>query len=138
MDLLPHQIIHLLSLGQEDRVLGCKTLWMCAGCYTCAVRCPNDINITAVMDEMRAKAIKQGKACPRPEVLAFHKNFIDNFKRRGRVHELSMMGKYNLLRGEPFKDAALGPKMFLKGKLRLLPPKKVRGFSRWMKKLWQK
>ena len=138
MDLLPHQAMHLLSLGMEDRVMRSVTIWLCAGCYTCAVRCPNDIDITAVMDALRAKAIAQGKKCPRPEVLAFHQNFIDNFKRRGRVHELSMMGTYNLRRGQPLKDAALGPKMFFKGKLRLLPPKKVRGFGRWMKKLWQK
>jgi len=136
MDLLPHQIMHLLSLGIEDRALRTNTIWMCAGCYTCAVRCPNDIDITSVMDDLRRKAVEQGIECPIPEVLKFHQNFIKNFCRRGRVHELRMMGEYNLRIGKPFQNASLGPKMFLKGRLHLFPPKAIRGFKRWMKKLW--
>jgi heterodisulfide reductase subunit C len=135
MDLLPHQIIHLLSLGIEDRPLRANTIWMCAGCYTCAVRCPNDIDITSVMDGLRSKAIERGVACPRPEILAFHRNFIRDVSRRGRVHEIRMMGEYNLRIGKLFQNATLGPKMFLKGRLHLLPPKRIRGFRRWMKKL---
>jgi len=138
MDLLPHQIIHLLSLGTPDRALRSNTIWMCAGCYTCAVRCPNDINITSVMDGLRAQAVAQGVECARPEVLEFHRNFLRDVGRRGRVHELRMMGEYNLRRGKPFENAGLGPKMLLKGRLHLLPPKRIRGFKRWMKKLWRR
>lgn len=138
MDLLPHQVIHLVSLRMADRALRTNTIWMCAGCYTCAVRCPNDIDITSVMDDLRAKAVEQKIECPVPEVLAFHRNFIKNFSRRGRVHELRMMGEYNLRIRKPFHNAALGPKMFLKRRLHLLPPKKIRGFRRWIKKLWKK
>jgi heterodisulfide reductase subunit C2 len=76
MDLLPHQIIHLLGLGQRDRALAAKTLWMCAGCYSCAVRCPNDIDITSVMDDLRSEAAARGLPCPNPEVLEFHRNFL--------------------------------------------------------------
>jgi len=137
MDLLPHQIIHLLSLGQRDRVLRSRTLWMCAGCYACAVRCPNDIDITTVMDELRSEAIEKGVPCPHPEVLEFHRNFLNDMGRRGKVHELRMMGEYNMRMRHPFQDAAVGAKMFLKGRLHLLPPRAVGGFSRWMKKLWQ-
>ena len=42
MDLLPHQVIHAVALGEEAEVLDAETMWICAGCYTCAVRCPND------------------------------------------------------------------------------------------------
>ena len=137
MDLLPHQIIHLLSLGMDEEVLRSKTIWMCAGCYTCAVRCPNDIDITSVMDELRAKARAAGVACPCPDTLKFHENFIRDFGRRGRVHEARMMGEYNMRIGKPFQNASLGPKMLLKGRLHLLPPRALRGFKRWMKKLWR-
>ena len=137
MDLLPHQVIHLASLGMAERTLHANTLWICAGCYTCAVRCPNDIDITAVMDDLRREAVRQGVPCPKPEVLAFHRNFIRDFGRRGRVHELRMMGEYNLRMWRPFHNAALGPKMFFKGRLHLLPPRAVRGFRRWMRKVWK-
>jgi heterodisulfide reductase subunit C2 len=136
MDMLPHQIIHLMSLGMEDRALRAKTIWMCAGCYTCAVRCPNDIDITSVMDDLRERAIAEGLPCPLPETLAFHKTFLRDVARRGRVHELRMMGEYNLRTKRPFHNADLGPKMFFKGRLHLLPPRAVEGFKRWMKKLW--
>ncbi len=135
MDLLPHQVIHLMGLGKLERVLRCKTIWLCAGCYTCAVRCPNDIDVTAVMGELRSQALEQGIPCPFPDAMTFHKSFLRDIGRRGRIHEIRMMGEYNLGRGKPFENASLGPKMFLKGRLHLLPPKAVRGFKRWMKGL---
>jgi heterodisulfide reductase subunit C len=136
MDLLPHQVIHLLSLGMDDRALRAKTIWMCAGCYTCAVRCPNDIDITSVMDDLRENAVAQGLPCPVPEALVFHNTFLREIARRGRVHELRMMGEFNVRTKRPFHNASLGPKMFLKGRLHLFPPRAVRGFKRWMRKLW--
>lgn len=138
MDLLPHQIIHLLSLGMDERALRAKTIWMCAGCFTCAVRCPNDIDITGVMDGLREKAVAEGIPCPVPEALTFHKTFVQAIARRGRVHELEMMGAFNLRTKRPFHNASLGPKMFFKGRLHLLPPRAVRGFKRWMRKLWKR
>ena len=138
MDLLPHQIIHGLSLGLEEEMLKSKTIWLCAGCYTCAVRCPNDINITAVMDGMRSKAIERGLPCPYPDVLKLHQTFLADIARRGRTHEVRMMAEYNLRKGKLFDNIGLAPKMFFKGRLKLLPPKAVKGFKVWMKKLWKR
>ncbi len=132
--MLPHQVIHLLALGMEARVRPLNTPWLCAGCYTCAVRCPNDIDVTAVMGELREKAIAAGAPCPCPDVLAFHRNFLRDLKRRGRIHELRMMGEYNLLTRRPFRDAALASKMLLKGRLPLRAPRALRGFKRWVRK----
>lgn len=138
MDLLPHQVIHLAALGMEERALSSATIWICAGCYACATRCPNDINVTAVMDELREQAIAQNIPCPRPEILKFHQTFLKDLARRGRIHELRMMGEYNLAIGKPLNNAALAPKMFLKGRLHLLPPRALRGFKNWMSKLWNR
>ena len=111
MEMLPHQVIHLAALGMEERVLGVNTLWMCAGCYTCATRCPNDINVTQVMDELRAKAVEQGVACPKPEVLTFHRTFLKDIARRDIIlqkpswlfegHHIEHP-KIDLLRGRDF------------------------------------
>jgi len=137
MDILPHQAMHLLALGQEERVMRSQMLWMCAGCYGCASRCPNDIDITGVWDDLREKAVAAGVTCPKPEALMFHQAFLKDVSRRGRVHEPRMMGEFNLKTRRPFHNASLGPKMFFKGRLNLLPPKRVRGFKRWMKKVWR-
>ena len=137
MDVLPHQIMHGLSLGMENEMLDTKTIWMCAGCFTCAVRCPNDIDITSVMDDLRGKAVEQNHKCPRQDVLKFHKTFLKDISRRGKVHELRLVAEYNLKKGKPFDNISLGPKMILKGRLPLLPPKAVKGFKTWMKNIWK-
>ena len=134
MDMLPHQVIHLLSLGLEERVLPLNTLWMCAGCYTCAVRCPNDIDVTAVMGRLREKALAAGLPCSFPDVLTFHRNFLRDVSRRGRVHEMRMMGEYNLKTGRPFHDLRVALKMLLKRRLPLRAPRRVPGFKRWIRK----
>jgi heterodisulfide reductase subunit C len=41
----PDQMLLLLQLGQKDRLLSSADLWLCAGCETCATRCPNEIDI---------------------------------------------------------------------------------------------
>ena len=89
------------------------------------------------MDEMREKAVARGIECPLPEIAKFHKTFLKDLGRRGRIHEIRMMGEYNLGIGKPFQNASLGPKMFMQGRLHLLPPKSVKGFKGWMKKLWK-
>ncbi len=137
MEMLPHQLMHSLSIDMVDRVLKANTIWMCAGCYTCAVRCPNDIDITSVMDDLRHQAVKKGIHCPKSEVLTFHRTFIGDFARRGRVHELRMMGEYNLRIGKPFHNVGLAPNMLLKRRLHLFPPKRLKGFRNWLKKIWK-
>jgi len=34
-------------------VLNSKTIWLCSSCFTCAERCPRDINITKIMEALR-------------------------------------------------------------------------------------
>ncbi len=135
MDILPHQVIHMASLGLEEEVLNSRTIWICANCYACAVKCPNDINITSVMNDLKQKAIDRGFKPQIPEVYQFHQVFAQDVFRRGKAHELFIMGEYNLRLMKPFKNALLAPKMFLKDKLKLLPPRSVKGFRKWVHKL---
>jgi len=137
MDLLPHQVIHLLSLGRIDKVLQSNTMWICAGCFTCAVRCPNDIDITTVMDDARIAAMKAQVECKRPKILKFHEMFLNNLSGRGRMYEMGLMGRYNLAMRRPFNNMSLAPKMLMTGRLHLLPPKSIKGFKGWMQKVWK-
>ena len=134
MDILPHQVIHLASLGFKDSILATTTIWICAGCYACAVRCPNGIEIPAVMDSLKHEAVKKGFVSRKPEIQKFHEIFVKDILRRGKAHELRIMGEYNLAIGKPFNHASLAPKMIYKGKLKIFPPKKVKEFHKWIKK----
>ena len=137
MDIMPHQVIHSVAIGETDKVLDSATIWVCAGCYTCAVRCPNDINITSVMDDLRKSAVENNRKCPRPEILKFHQGFLKDLRRRGRIHELRFMAEYNLELGKPLNNADVAPKMLLKRRLKILPPKSIKGFKTWSRKIWK-
>jgi heterodisulfide reductase subunit C2 len=139
MDYKPNQIMQMVSLGMKDRVLSSKTIWVCASCYTCSTRCPNDIDIARVMDWLRQTAIREGVPPAEKEVALFHSTFLEAIRSHGRVHELSMMARYKQKTGRWMEDFKLGWRMFAKGKLKLFPSgirgkKEVKDFFRGMKR----
>jgi heterodisulfide reductase subunit C2 len=121
MDYKPNQVMQMVLLGMKERVLSCKTIWVCASCYTCSTRCPNDIDIAGVMDWLRQSALREGVVPAEKEVPLFHAAFLDSIRSHGRVHELGMMVRYKMKTGKFFDDFKLGWKMFKKGKLKLFP-----------------
>ena len=121
MDLLPNQVLRHIQYGHRERVLGSKTIWICASCYTCSVRCPNDIDIARIMDTLRHLAIRSGVTPGEKDIPLFHAIFLDEIKARGRIHELSLILKLKSKTRDFLKDAGMGWKMFRLGKIRLLP-----------------
>ncbi len=128
MDYTPHQIIKMVQLGLKDRVLDSSTIWLCASCETCATRCPNDIDIVPLMDTLRRMTIRQDRLRA-TNVPLFHAVFLNSVKSGGRVHELALIVWYMLMSGDLFDfknllgNMTLGIKMFLRGKLAILPAK---------------
>ena len=126
MDYMPHRIIRMVQLGLKDRVLDSTTIWLCASCETCATRCPNDIVIVAVMDTLRRLALREGRG-QETKLPLFHATFLNGVKSGGKIHELTLILRYMLASGDIFKfkkllkDMLLGGKMFLRGKLAILP-----------------
>ncbi len=121
MDYRPNQVMQMISLGMKERLLVSRTIWVCASCYTCSTRCPNDIDIAGVMDALRQEATRQGVPPAEKEVALFHRTFLESIRRHGRIHELGLMARYKIKTGKMLEDFKLGWKMFGKGKLRLLP-----------------
>jgi heterodisulfide reductase subunit C len=121
MDLLPNQLLRHIQYDYRDRVLGSKTIWICTSCYTCSVRCPNNIDIAKIMDTLRHLAIRSGITPGVKEISVFHSVFLDEIKSRGRIHELSLILRFKSKTKDFLKDARLGWKMFRLGKIRLLP-----------------
>jgi len=120
-DLQVMEVVRLASYGMEEILLKCETIWLCAACETCATRCPNDIEIAALMDVLRALALKKGVPPAQPRIPIFHQSFLDSIKHWGRAYEVGMIAGYKLRSGDFLGDMKLGMQMFMKGKLRIIP-----------------
>ena len=122
MDILPNQVIRQIQYGRREKVLGSNSIWICASCHTCSVRCPNDIDFARVMDSLRHIALRSGIGAGEKEIPVFHKVFLDSIKSAGRIHELSLILGFKLKTRDFLKDAGLGWRMFRRGKIKVLPP----------------
>ena len=120
-DLQPMEVVRLAAYGMEQRLLTSETIWLCASCDTCATRCPNNIDITALMDILRELALRKGIEPAIPQIPAFHLSFMESVRHWGRTYELGMIGAYKLRSRDLMGDMRLGLSMFMKGKLSLLP-----------------
>ena len=56
----PRQIIRMAQLGLKNRVLNSDTLWLCAACFTCTDRCPQDVEVASVIRVLRNLAAERG------------------------------------------------------------------------------
>ncbi|MFB3896153.1 MAG: 4Fe-4S dicluster domain-containing protein, partial [bacterium] len=45
MDHAPRKLWGMIRAGMRDEVLSSNTIWLCASCYSCSVRCPQEIKI---------------------------------------------------------------------------------------------
>ena len=59
MDLLPNEIMRLVQLGLEEEIAKSKTIWFCASCLTCTVRCPKGVDISRVMEALRLITLRK-------------------------------------------------------------------------------
>jgi heterodisulfide reductase subunit C len=56
----PRTLIRMAQLGLKDRVLKSDTLWLCAACFTCTDRCPQDVEVASVIRVLRNLAAEKG------------------------------------------------------------------------------
>jgi heterodisulfide reductase subunit C len=121
MDYPPNRVIRLAQLGLKKEALESSGIWICVGCNTCSIQCPNAIDIPAVNDALREMAIEEGVTVAEPDILTFHREVLRSIERYGRTHKFEIMLRYKLGRHDWFSDVAVGLKMFAKRKLELLP-----------------
>jgi heterodisulfide reductase subunit C len=132
MDYYPHQVIRLVQLGLTTEIAHARTLWVCASCETCFTRCPNEIDIPRLMDYLKQWVLHQGEEPTEKTVAAFHRVFLDNIRRFGRVNEMLLMGLYQLKSAQAgqrvhikdvMKNLKLGIQMLQRGRLAFIPRK---------------
>jgi len=58
MDINPSQIMRQVMLGQKD-IMNTKTMWICASCFTCTVRCPRDLDVSKVSEALRQVKLRE-------------------------------------------------------------------------------
>ncbi len=121
MEYNPNQIIRMVQRGMRREVLESRAIWLCVGCYSCLSQCPNRVNIPAMMDALREMALESGVKVGEPGIMEFHRAFLGEVKRWGRVYELGLMMRYKLATRRLFQDIGVGLKMMGKGRMELLP-----------------
>lgn len=140
MDISPTRMMHLLQLeaafaeeperagAYARQALGADTSWLCLGCNACTARCPQSIDIAATMDVLRQEGLRRGLTSQSRRVKniqTLHQTFLAKATHQGRIHELALVGEYKVRSLNLFSDALLGVKMFLKGRLNIMPPPPV-------------
>jgi heterodisulfide reductase subunit C len=122
MDLMPHQVMRLVQIGDgpaEEKALRCAALWSCAGCLTCTQRCPQELDPAAVMDALRERAWERGEASPKQrKVRAFHEAFLKTIESSGRLSEFALVRRYKMATFDLMGDVDLLPAMLARGKLK--------------------
>ena len=114
MDLMPREVIRLLQLGLVDEALRAKTPWICAQCSVCSARCPQNVDIAAIMRAVR-HASKDAGYKPVRESDLFDDLFIDGVRNHGRSNEQYLAAKYNIASGHLLQDMGNAPKMMERG-----------------------
>ncbi len=115
----PNRLLRFLQLGQREQLLAGRSIWYCASCETCTTRCPNGVDLAAIMDALRQLWWESQGRSEESEVQLANRLFIENIRRYGRQHEMRLGALFNLKSGKLFKDLTLGPKLLARGKLKL-------------------
>jgi heterodisulfide reductase subunit C len=128
MDFTPSTILRMVQLGLKREVLESNSIWLCVSCETCGTRCPNEIDIGVLMDALREMALEEGYRTKEKAIVALHAAFMESIRRGGRVHEATMLMEYKLRSGDYWTDLIPGMKLFMKGKIPLIPGR-IRGMD---------
>lgn len=96
MEYSPRKIIALIRAGKRYEVLSSNSMWVCASCYLCTVRCPKDVKPTELMHTLECLALRHGLVNRKTSVPAMYRTFFDSIRNNGRVCEFNVMARYYL------------------------------------------
>ncbi len=118
----PAQIMRAIQLGQLDLAIEDRFIWICTGCQTCTTRCPQGIDVAAVIDELRVIARREDRIPSRAPLSRVLRLNSESIQRWGRLYEMELVGRSLIKYPRNLLDyVPLGSKMVLKGKVRFLP-----------------
>jgi len=117
MDIMPRRVVRCLQLGYTEELLRSGTIWLCTSCHTCVDRCPNTVDLPALIEHARYEA-KRLNICAVKEVGRFNDIFMKNVEIFGKSQEIILEGAYNVLTGNLLQDMKNVPHMLRHGLVR--------------------
>ena len=123
MDITPRQVVALFRAGHLDDILHSRTIWICASCYSCRVRCPSGILVTDLLYALKRLAMEKKIYPDKFPVYALSTAFIGNIYKYGRNYELGL-GAHYFLKADPMKllaNAGFGLAMMRRGRMSIRP-----------------
>lgn len=126
MDITSSAVMRMLQVEDakmDEELLRSQTIWLCVSCEMCISRCPMQIEIPKIMDYLRQQSIarKMQNKSANQHIVTFHRSFLDMINITGKSYEIGMIADYKLRSKKFFQDLTLAPKMFMKGKLPIIP-----------------
>jgi heterodisulfide reductase subunit C len=122
-DYTPNQVMRMLQVGLVDKVLDSAAVQLCVQCLTCTARCPRNIDIAGIFEDLKTIATAQEREVPE-HAKTFNKAFMGAVARFGRLPELYMMGMFYLGTMNPkmaMGDVGLAFPMVAKRKMQFIP-----------------
>ena len=116
----PNEVIRLIQLNKIDSILNANSVYLCASCEICSSRCPQEVNIAAVMNYLRIKSW-QHKQFKLTSIANFYGIFLSIIKRFGRSFEPLLILSLNLINKRFFNDFDIALKIMKKRKIKLRP-----------------
>ena len=111
-DYTPNQVMRMLQVGLVDKVLDSSAIQLCIQCLTCTARCPRNIDIAGIFEDLKTIATAQERDVPE-HVKTFNKAFLSAVAKFGRLPEFYDMATFYV--------GTLNPKMAL-GNVGLMVP----------------
>ncbi len=134
MDITPREIIALFRAGDIESILSSRTIWICASCYSCTVRCPQGVKVTDILYTLKRLAIENEIFPKKFPVYALSNAFVRFTNMFGRSYEPGLILSY-YLRTNPLKLFGMLPlflKMAPRGRIGMLP-QKIKGRKNFSK-----
>lgn len=123
MDITPREVIALFRAGDIESILSSRTIWICASCYACVVRCPQGVQVTDILYSLKRLAIEQKIFPKKFPVHALSESFVSLTNQYGRSYEPGLILSY-FLKTNPLKLLGLVPlflKLLTKGRIGIFP-----------------
>jgi heterodisulfide reductase subunit C len=129
-DYTPNQIMRMLQVGLVEPVLDSAAIQLCVQCLTCTERCPRNIDIAGIFEDLKTIATAQERRVPE-HASTFNKAFMGAVARFGRLPELYMMGMFYLGTRNPkmaLADVGIAFPLVTRRKMQFLP-RRAKGAS---------
>ncbi len=119
-----------MQLGWREELFRSSTIWICLSCETCTTYCPNEVGVAETINHLRTMAAHSTVEPKEKNLATFHRTFMEQLERFGRVNEFWLMNAYTLKPGvlmEKIKSGLMKEEFFLgldllkKGRLQVLP-----------------